>query len=137
MKLRITILKYNSRYLCQISLQIMLLPIVTPLNRSKHFHHLTFRMDASSRLRVFQDAATVCVWDLKETLMPKYNNHFARNKYDVRTKKLEPFDKIVTCSFIFAWMQRSVMKQKINGFLNSQAQVHLSAVCFKCRYKTK
>ena len=33
------------------------------------------------------------------------------------------------CSFIFAWMQRSVMKQKINGFLNSQAQVYLSAVC--------
>ena len=25
------------------------------------------------------------------------------------------------------------MKQKINGFLNSRAQVHLSAVCFKCR----
>ena len=28
-KLRITILKYHSRYLCQISLQIMLLPIQT------------------------------------------------------------------------------------------------------------
>ena len=27
------------------------------------------------------------------------------------------------------------MKQKINGFLNSQAQVHLLAVCFKCRYE--
>ena len=40
----------------------------------------------------------------------------------------------INCSFIFAWMQRSVMKQKINGFLNSQAQVHFSAVCFKCRY---
>ena len=25
------------------------------------------------------------------------------------------------------------MKQKINGFLNSQARVHLSAVGFKCR----
>ena len=30
MKLRITILKYHSRYLCQISLQIMLLPIQIP-----------------------------------------------------------------------------------------------------------
>ena len=65
-------------------------------------------MDASSRLRVFQDAATVCVWDLKETLMPKYNSHFASNKYNVRIKKLKTFDKIVTCSFTFAWMQWSL-----------------------------
>ena len=41
----------------------------------------------------------------------------------------------VNRSIIFAWMQRSVMKQKINGFLNSQAQVHLSVVCFKCRHE--
>ena len=39
------------------------------------------------------------------------------------------------CSFIFAWMQRSVMKQKINDFLNSQALVLLSAVCFKCPHE--
>ena len=32
-------------------------------------------------------------------------------------------------------MQRSVMKQKINGFLNSQAKVLLSVVCFKCRHE--
>ena len=27
--------------------------------------------------------------------MPKYN-HFARSKYDVRTRKLDKFDKIIT-----------------------------------------
>jgi len=27
--------------------------------------------------------------------MPKYN-HFARSKYDARTKKLDKFDKIIT-----------------------------------------
>ena len=43
--------------------------------------------------------------------------------------------EITNCSFIFAWMQWSIMKQKKNGFLNSQAQVHLSAVRFKCRYE--
>ena len=34
--------------------------------------------------------------------MPKYNSHFASNKYNVRIKKLETFDKIVTCPFTFA-----------------------------------
>ena len=29
----------------------------------------------------------------------------------------------------------SLMKQKINGFLNSQAHMHLSAVCFKYQYE--
>ena len=27
------------------------------------------------------------------------------------------------------------MKQKINGFLNSQGELNLLAVCFKCRYE--
>ena len=76
MKLRITISKYHSWYLCQISLQIMLLPILllifnlfTPLHATNVKH--TFKHDAP-KIKTF--------YSWKDRLHTKYRVNFPKFK---------------------------------------------------------
>ena len=76
MKFRITILKYHSWYLCQISLQIMLLPILM----SRNYRCVKFVNISKSSLGVFSDECSTFLDMMNDTGIDKKQQRYIIKK---------------------------------------------------------